>query len=81
MIIPDEVLKIQYDCYEFTLTTFTVDNAGNVDEHISLEEKTIKISHTWRRNVGDKPKGGYLAKGLMKYAFMVGSNPSCINSQ
>ena len=81
MIIPDEALKIQYDCYEFTSTTFTVDHAGNVDEHIGLEAKTIKISRDWRQNVGDKPKGGYLAKGLMKYAFMVGFNMSCINLQ
>ncbi|KAF8240539.1 hypothetical protein L208DRAFT_1420398 [Tricholoma matsutake] len=54
-------LKIQYDRYEFTSTTFTVD-------HVAM---TIKISCDWRQNMGDKPKGGYLAKGLMKYAFML----------
>ena len=58
-----------------------MDHAGNVDEHIGLEVKMIKISHDWRQNVGDKPKGGYLAKGLMKYAFMVGFNMSRINLQ
>ena len=81
MIIPDEVLEIQYDCYKSTSTTFTVDHAGNVDEHIGLEARMIKISHNWRKNVGDKPKGGYLAKGLMKYVFMVGFNMLCINLQ
>ncbi|KAF5387177.1 hypothetical protein D9615_002155 [Tricholomella constricta] len=69
-IVSNEDLEIRYDRYQFTPTTFTVDEFGNVDEHISIEEQAIKISRDWKHNVGDKPKGGYLAKGLMKYAFL-----------
>lgn len=64
--------EIQYDRYKFTSTTFTTDAEGNVNEHIGIEEKTIKIARDWQsHSQGDQPKGGYLAKGLMKFAFQV----------
>lgn len=72
---PDASIEIQYDRYHFTPTTFAADEDGNINEHISVEEKTIKISRDWRANVGDKPKDGYIAKGLMKYAFIVSRAP------
>lgn len=70
-VVSNEIVEIQYDRYQFTTPTFTVDTAGNVSEHIGLEKNTIKISCDWRANLGDKPSGGYIAKGLMKYAFLV----------
>ncbi|KAG6884247.1 hypothetical protein C0992_006668, partial [Termitomyces sp. T32_za158] len=64
-------VEIQYDRYKFTSTTFTTDKVGNVNEHISIEEKTIKIASDWQsHSEGGQPKGGYLAKGLMKFAFL-----------
>ncbi|KAF8055541.1 hypothetical protein FPV67DRAFT_1458558 [Lyophyllum atratum] len=69
-IVAIEDAEIKYDRYQFVPTTFTVDESGNVGEHISLQEQTIKVARDWKDNVGEKPKGGYLAKGLMKYAFL-----------
>ncbi|KIJ98777.1 hypothetical protein K443DRAFT_103331 [Laccaria amethystina LaAM-08-1] len=62
-------VELAYDEYEFERTTFTTDTDGNLSEHVSLETETIKIARDWRRHIGDKPAGGYIAKGFMKFAF------------
>ncbi|KAG6852271.1 hypothetical protein C0991_001402 [Blastosporella zonata] len=64
-------VEIPYDRYKFTTTTFMTDAEGNVDEHIGIEEQTIKIASDWQSHIdGGVPMGGYLAKGLMKFAFL-----------
>lgn len=70
VVIPTAAAKIQYDQYQFTSTTFSTDQHGNVNEHIGLEEKTIKIARDWQSNISDVPNHGYLAKGLTKFAFL-----------
>ncbi|KAG6848070.1 hypothetical protein H0H93_003661 [Arthromyces matolae] len=63
-------VEVHFDRYQFTMTTFKTDEMGNVTEHMSIEERTIKIARDWQANIGDEPKGGYIAKGFMKYAFL-----------
>ena len=61
-----------YDEYDFEKFTFTIDKSGNLDELLALDEK-IEVSKDWRSfSDGDIPKGGYISKGLTKFAFVVG---------
>jgi hypothetical protein len=63
--------QLEFDMYEFDKTTLTIDDGGNIDEVVTLDEK-IEIAKTWRQFVADgKPDGGYLSKGATKYAFIV----------
>ena len=61
-----------YDEYDFEKLSFTINKSGNLDELVGLDEK-IEVSKDWRSfSDGDIPKGGYISKGLTKFAFMVG---------
>jgi hypothetical protein len=63
--------ELEYESYEFQKTIITIDNEGNLEETVSLEEK-IKISKNWRQYcAGNKPEDGYLSKGATKFAFLV----------
>lgn len=49
----------------------TIDENGNLEEAVTLDEK-IEVSRDWRSfTEGDKPEDGYLSKGATKFAFMV----------
>jgi hypothetical protein len=63
--------QVAYDEYDFQKTVITIDQHGNLEEVVSLDEK-IEISKDWRTfSEGDKPENGYLLKGATKFAFMV----------
>jgi hypothetical protein len=67
--------QIAYDQYEFQKTTITIDEHGNLEEVVSLDEK-IEIAKDWHPfSEGDKPEDGYLSKGATKFAFMVSHEP------
>lgn len=60
-----------WDDYTFRRVTIEIDSYGNIKQNLSSEDETIEISAEWRRNIGDTPKEGYVAKGFMKHAFKV----------
>lgn len=63
--------QVTYDQYEFHKMEVTIDEHGNLEEEVSLDEK-IEVSKDWHSfSEGNKPKGGYLLKGATKFAFMV----------
>ncbi|KAG6843577.1 hypothetical protein H0H87_003000 [Tephrocybe sp. NHM501043] len=63
--------NIEFEEIEFDKTTFTIDNAKNLDEVLRPNEK-IEISKDWHKFMnGGKAEGGYLSKGATKYAFLV----------
>jgi hypothetical protein len=58
--------------YNFTKSTYSTDNEGNVNEQIDTETFVIEVSKNWQEDgAGSVPKNGYIAKGLTKYAFKV----------
>lgn len=64
-------IQLEYDTHNFTRLTFTIDDEGNLSENKSVEIEAIEIAKDWQRDIGDKPKNGYISKGFMKFAFLV----------
>lgn len=67
--------KLEYITYRFKRTTFETDQQGQISEiHNGGIIEHIEISKDWQRYIeGGQPKGGYISKGLMKFAFHVRS--------
>ncbi|KAH6885541.1 kinase-like domain-containing protein [Coprinopsis sp. MPI-PUGE-AT-0042] len=61
---------VEYDLYHFRKTEIQIDHQGNVQEVEGGEGDVIEVASNWRNEIGDVPKGGYIAKGYTKYAFL-----------
>jgi hypothetical protein len=64
--------ETEYITYRFTKTTVKCDEGGNIKQQRHLENgDSIEIASQWHEEISDKPNGGYVAKGFMKYCFKV----------
>jgi hypothetical protein len=67
--------EIEYQEVSFTRTTFFAESDGTVNETIHTEKYSIKVAKGWQQDIGDKPKNGYISKGLNKFVFKVYISP------
>ena len=63
---------IEYEAFEFVQQDCLVDMDGNISlvKHNKME--SILVAKHWQKYIsGGVPKGGYISKGLSKFAFKV----------
>ena len=60
--------------FNFTKTTYSTDSEGNVNEQFHTGIYEIEVASNWQKDAeGSQLNGGYISKGLMKFAFKVSS--------
>lgn len=60
--------------FNFTKTTYSTDSDGNVNDQIHAGIYEIEVASNWQKDVeGSQLNGGYISKGLTKFAFKVSS--------
>jgi hypothetical protein len=63
---------VRYDAYPFRRITWTVDKWGTVSLIEGSPKETILVAKDWpEHKYQSKPRGGYLGRGVEKYAFKV----------
>lgn len=73
--VVDESFTFKYELFEFRRIEYHVDTTGvtTLIKHTTIE--TVEVVDGWQRyKSGGIPAGGYLSKGLGKYAFRVSLN-------
>ncbi|KAF8907332.1 hypothetical protein CPB84DRAFT_1844030 [Gymnopilus junonius] len=62
--------KLEYETFQFTRFDYELDETGRMCEIVSDELEDIEIADGWLKHAKEGlPVGGYISKGLSKYAF------------
>jgi hypothetical protein len=67
-----EVSALDFTKFNFTKTTYFTDGEGTVNEQQHAGIYEIEVASNWQKDAeGSQPNGGYISKGLTKFAFKV----------
>ncbi|KAF8903184.1 hypothetical protein CPB84DRAFT_1846000 [Gymnopilus junonius] len=62
--------KLEYETFQFTCFDYELDETGRMCEIVGDELEDIEIADGWLKHAKEGlPVGGYISKGLSKYAF------------
>lgn len=69
-----EVPALNFVKFNFTKITYSTDSEGNVNEQLHAGIYEIEVASDWQRDAdGSQSNGGYISKGMTKFAFKVSS--------
>lgn len=67
-----EAPAFEYETFEFKRKSYHIDEGGAASLVNSRKIEKVEVVIGWQQyQKGGKPAGGYLSKGLSKYAFRV----------